>query len=154
MVVIILAVIAGVGVFSLIRFYDLWYLSNFRMELVWSERTVMHDVTKNIRMIKDSESVYVAAPTQFVFDAEDENGVTFRVNYQFIGDELYKDGVVFMDKINSGSFTYYDEDGNTLASPDVNPDRTDIRSVRLILTLESGGETLISQTEARCRNIN
>lgn len=149
-VVIILLIIGGIGVYSLIEFYDLWYLSNYRMELIWSERTTMHEMTRHIREVKDAESVYTANAAQFVFDDTNNN----RIAYQFIDDQLYKNGVSFMANITSGAFSYYDENGAAIAAPLVNPDDTNILIVRIALTLSNGGESISSQSQVLLRNLD
>lgn len=143
-VVVILLIIGGVGVYSLIEFYDLWYLSNYRMELIWSERITMHELTRNIRTVKDEDSIFIASPAQFVFDDTDGN----RINYEFADSQLYKNGVSFMDNISSGVFSYYDEDGNVAAT------LPDILLVRIALTFSNGGEAISSQSQVLLRNLD
>jgi hypothetical protein len=150
-VIAVLGIIAGVSVHPLMKFYDLWWYNTNHMQLLWGARGALYDMEKNIRMI--NTDVYVATPTEFEFDIEDAGGSTVRVNYEFIGDVLYKDGNDFMDNVSSLAFTYYDASGNVLATPDVSPQDTDIREVEIDMTVATGGESIGTTTMVLCRNL-
>ena len=66
MVMVILSIIAGVGLHALSRFYELWMFSNYKMEILWSSHSLMHDLTKNIRMA-EKNGIYNATSTRFSF---------------------------------------------------------------------------------------
>jgi type II secretory pathway pseudopilin PulG len=155
----ILIIIAGVVVYPLIRFYELWMYSTYRMEILWGERQAAQEIAKNIRQVRSDTSVYTAAPAQFEFDVEDINGNVIRINYKFLNNKLYRNDVAFMDKVEEFNFTYYKIgiDGITfepIAVPRVNPQETDIRFVEINLTLKSGDESISTKTMVRCRNLN
>ena len=148
MIIILVLILAGISLRPLRKFYELWQFSTHRMQVLWGSRFAIEDMAINIRMIKDEDSIYVASPSNFEFDIEDENNNTIRIDYEFLDDNLYKDGFVFMDDVSSGGFSYYDEDGNPTAALE------DIKSVEIDLTLTSGDETLSSQITINCRNLN
>jgi hypothetical protein len=150
-VVVILAIIAGVSVHPLMKFYDLWWYNTSHMQLLWGARGALYDMTKNIRMI--NTDVYVATATELEFDIEDAGGSTVRVDYELIGDVLYKDGSDFMDNVSSLVFTYYDASGNVLATPVVSPDETDIREVEIDMTVATADESIGTTTMVLCRNL-
>ena len=149
--VIILAIIAGISVHPLMKFYDLWWYNTSHMQLLWGARGAMYDMTKNIRMINGE--VYTATASTFEFDIEDAGGSTVRVVYQLSGGVLYKNANELMDDVSSLTFTYYDEDGNVIGSPAVSPNETDIREVEVEMTVATDRESLDIATMVLCRNL-
>ncbi|UCG35186.1 MAG: hypothetical protein JSW17_06820 [Candidatus Omnitrophota bacterium] len=152
--IIVLGILALVAIHPLVGFYNLWSFSNYKMEILWGATTLIQDMAKNMRMTKDKTSIYTATATHFEFDIENPSGGTTRIRYQLAGDKLYKNGNVFMDSIDSLSFAYYDSSDNLIASPLVSPNKTDIRSVEIDLTLTSGTETVSLKSKIQCRNLS
>jgi len=150
MAITILSIIAGMGLFSMVKFYELWNFSSSRLNVLWGSRYLMRDVAFNLRMVRDTQSVYSASATRFRFFNLGTGAVT---DYQFIDGKLYKNGTQILPEITAFAFTYYDANGNTIAVPLVNPNNTNIRAVRVDFSLTSGGESVALRSTVKCRNL-
>jgi len=146
----VVVILAGISFRPLMKFYQLWQFSTHRMQILWGARSVLQDMTREIRMVRDANDVFIANPNRFRFTTTDGD----TIDYQFLGTNLYRNGLVFMKGVLSGAFTYYDENDSTIATPLVSPDDTNIRSVEVDLALTSGDESLASQVKIKCRNLN
>ena len=140
-VLILVIILAGASVRPIMKFWQLWQFVNHRMAILWSSRAVLEDMATNIRMLTGVDDIYAATSTHFEFDIEDENSNIIRVDYEFIGSDLFKNSTLFASDVAAGGFTYY-------------PNSSDIQSVEVDLTLTSGDETLASEVRVKCRNLD
>lgn len=156
MVMIILAIVAGMGVFALGRFYELWLFSNYKLEVLTPSGNLMRDLTFNIRMVRDKTSVYTATATRFRFynfcnsylAAQCVPGIT---DYQFLNNKLYKNGVQIASEVASFTFTYYscNKSGacNLVAVPAVSPASTNINTVKIDFTLTNAQQSILPDAQ-------
>ena len=148
MVMIILSIIAGMGVYSLARFYELWLFSNYKMELLWGARNVTRDLSTNIRMVRDKNSIYTATATRFIFF---NLGSGANTDYQFSNNRLYKNNAQIMPEVSSFAFTYYncDKNGNCAAPGAL----SNINTVKIDFTLSNVRESISNQCRVSLRNL-
>ena len=147
-VVTILGIIAGVGVYSLVNFYNLWTFSTYGMDVLWSSRYLMRDLTTNLRQVRDGSSIGIATPTRFSFT--DVNGNI--INYNYSNGILQKNNTQIMSGFTSFAFTYYDAYNNLLTAPVLSPS-TNIRYLGIAFTLISANQAFSAQTKVKLRNV-
>lgn len=155
MVMIILAIIAGIGLFSLVRFYELWLFSNYKMEVLWASRNLMRDLSMNVRMVRDKTSVYIANSSRFQFYNLGAAGTT---DYQYANNRVYKNGVQLAAGVSSFAFTYYSCDKlgacAQIVAPVVSPGSTNINTIKIDFTVANPQQNVSTETSVNLRNLN
>jgi len=148
-VMVIISIIAGVGVHALTRFYELWLFSNYRMEILWSSRNLMQDLTKNIRMVRDKTSIYNATSARFRFF---NLGTVSNTDYQYSNNILYKNGTPFTTEVGNFTFTYYK--CNKLGACSAPALISDINTVKINFTLTNPRQSVSTESTVNLRNLN
>ena len=151
-VITIIGIIAGVTGFILLGVADAWTFKFNRADLLADGRLALNRMTREIREVKDLTSVTTATSSQFRFT----NTGNVDITYGLSGSDLDRtvDSVtnVLAQDVSSLSFTYYDSDGDTIATPTVSPSSTDIRRVQIDLALTKNGENVYLQSQSVPRN--
>lgn len=149
MAIVIVGVLTGASSMYIKEIVDLWNFLSFRNEAVSQARTALIRMEKEIRQIKDDSSVYAATGSRLRFN--DVNSLS--IDYQLSGTNLFRNADILAVGVNSLVFTYYDKNNSPIASPLVNPDRTDIYRISLGLTVRSGTQSKVLKTLIFPRNL-
>lgn len=151
-VITIIGIIAVVVGFILLSTVDAWTFKFNRSDLLWDGRLSMNRMVREIREIKNTTSVTTAGSSQFRFTNIDNVDITYGLG----GADLNRtaDGTtnVLAENVSSLIFTYYDSSGGTITTPIVSPGATNIRRVRINLTLTKNGENVYLQSDSMPRN--
>nr|MBU1328611.1 prepilin-type N-terminal cleavage/methylation domain-containing protein [Candidatus Omnitrophota bacterium] len=152
MVIVIIGIIASVVGYILLGAVQGWTFKAKRNDILWDGRLAINRMVREIREIKDLTSVTTASSSQFRFTNINNNSIT----YSLSGANLNrtKDGAanILAQNVSSLSFTYYDSSGASIATPTVSPSSTDIRRVRINITLTNGGQNFYAQSDSVPRN--
>ena len=151
-VIVIVAIIAGAVSFVMLGAIDAWTFKFNRSDLLWDARLAMNRMTREIREVKNRAKVTTADSSEFRFENINNLDITYDLNGTDL--ERTEDGTsnVLAEDVSALSFTYFDADGATITTPDVAPGATDIRRVRINLTLTKNGEDVYFQSESVPRN--
>ncbi|MEK6733473.1 MAG: prepilin-type N-terminal cleavage/methylation domain-containing protein [Candidatus Omnitrophota bacterium] len=151
-VITIIGIIAGVVGYILLGAVDAWTFKVKRNDLLWDGRLAINRMGREIREIKNLTNVTTASSSQFRFTNVNNNSIT----YSLSGTDLNrtKDGAanILAQNVSSLSFTYYDSSGASIATPTVSPSTTNIRRVRINLTLTNDGQNFYAQSDSVPRN--
>jgi Tfp pilus assembly protein PilV len=147
-VIIVISIIGGMGVYAMARFYELWMFSNYKMEVLWSAHNLTQDLTKNIRMVRDKNSVYIATATRFQFY---NLGTGANTDYQYSNNKVYKNGVqITPSEVASFAFTYYNcNSSGTCVAPS---GLTNINTLKLDFTLTNPRQSVSTESTVHLRN--
>jgi len=158
--ILIIGIIAGLGIPLLVELLDSLQYVVYRKGLSESSEVVLRKMTREIRRLKDDTSVYTANSTTFRFKVNDENNplVQHTIEYRLSGNDLEReyDGTTdtIAADVSSFGFTYLEDDATTsISSPQVSPNATDIKFVRVDMTLESDNNTIDYTTKILLRNV-
>ena len=151
-VITIVGIIAGVVGSILLKAIDAWTFKFKRNDILWDGRLAINRMVREIREIKDLASVTTASGSEFRFLNVDDADITYNLSSTDLN--RTEDGVtnLLAEDVSSLSFTYYDSNGSTISAPTVSPSDTDIRRVRIDLTLTKGGENVYLQSQGVPRN--
>jgi len=155
MVIAIVGVLVSLGAHITFELIDSFTYSLYRKELSESADVALRRMSREIRRLQDDTSVYTANSTTYRFVDIDGNTVQFQLDAANSELERY-DGTntdVLAADVSFFSFTYLDGDLATIATPQVNPSATDIKSIQIDMTLSSGTNTVDCDTRIRLRNI-
>lgn len=137
----LIIVITTVGVLTAVssmyikEVIDLWRFTTFRNELVSQGRMALLRMAREIRQLRDSNSISSADVAAFnFFDATDT-----AISYQLTGNNLLRNSDILISGVTSLAFTYYDRSNNSLAAPVGTT--TQIYRIDITLQLSSGGQT-------------
>lgn len=105
--------------------------------------------SREARGVRDLQSVTTATSQEFRFTDVNGNDIRYRLN----GTNVLRNADTMVEQVSDLTFTYYDTDGAGIVTPIVGPSSTDIRSVRMVLTVTRSGESFNVQTQAKLRNV-
>lgn len=151
-VIAIVGIMVGAVGYILLGVVDAWTFKAKRNDILWDGRMAINRMGREIREIKNLTSVTTASSSQFRFTNVNNNSII----YSLSGTNLNrtKDGTanILAQNVSSLSFTYYDSSGASIATPTVSPSATNIRRVRINLTLTNGGQNFYAQSDSVPRN--
>jgi prepilin-type N-terminal cleavage/methylation domain-containing protein len=150
-VVVVLGVISGIGVVSMLSSADALAFLTLRVGMDQSADLAMSRMANEIRRLRNDESMHADTNSnQFRFF--DVNGID--INYYLNGNNLMRNTDILAGNVSNINFTYYDDNGNVLATPTLGiGTSTNIRSIKILLTLQSGNYQLNYQSQVRPRNL-
>jgi len=150
-VVVVLGVISGIGVVSMLSSADALAFLTLRVGMDQSADLVMSRMLNEMRRLRNDESIHSDTNSnQFRFF--DVNGID--INYYLNGNNLMRNADILASNVSNINFTYYDDNGNILATPTLGVGTsTNIRSIKILLTLQSGNYQLNYQSQVRPRNL-
>lgn len=151
-VITIIGIIAGAVGFILLGSIDAWTFKFNRNDLLWDARLSMNRMSREIREIRDLTSVTTATSSQFRFINVDDVDITYSLSSTDLNRTEDGTSNVLAENVSGLTFTYYDSSGATISSPNVSPSETDIRRVRINLTLTKNSENFYLQADSRPRN--
>jgi len=128
-----------------------------RTDLQDSSNLALSRMSHEIRRLKDKSSVITATGT--VYEFTDIN-IT-QIRYQQVGNTLMRrEGAAGTDygladqiQTNGLTFTYYDDPGNVIATPQVGAGGTDIRQINIQLTFQNGNNVRPVSVQVVPRNL-
>lgn len=152
-VITIIGIIAGVAGFVLLGAVDAWTFKFNRADLLSDGRLAMNRMVREIREVKNVGNVSKARSSEFRFINTRDVDIKYKLDR---GDLLNRteDGTknLLAEYVSDLTFTYFDSDGATIDRPDTSPDATDMRRVRINLTLTNNSENVYLQSESVPRN--
>ena len=129
-----------------------WTFKINRNDILWDGRLAMDRMTREIRTIKNSTSVTTASAAQFRFTDAGNKDITYSLSSTNLNRTENGTANLLAENVSSLAFTYYDANGNTIATPIVSPSATNIRRVRINLTLTKNGQNVYLQSDASTKN--
>ncbi len=154
----VIIVITIVGIVSviigsmLLGVVKAWTFKFNRNDILCDGRLAMDRMTREIRTIKDSTSVTTASAAQFRFTDTGNKDITYSLSSTNLNRTENGTANLLAENVSSLAFTYYDANGNTIATPIVSPSATNIRRVRINLTLTKNGQNVYLQSDASTKN--
>ena len=151
-VIVIIGIAASTVGFMLLGTVKAWTFKFNRNDILWDGRLALDRITREIRTIKDSTSVTTASAAQFRFTDTGNKGITYSLSSTNLN--RTEDGAanLLAENVSSLSFTYYNSSDAVIPSPAVSPAATDIRRVRVNLTLTKNGQNVYLQSDASTKN--
>lgn len=153
MVVVIIAILAGMGVASMLELGRSFVYSVERRDFSAGSDAALKRMEREIRRLKNDTSVITANSTTYRFVDTDNNTRQFALNGANL--ERY-DGTntdTLAAGISSFTFTYLDGNLNAIAVPKVNPNSTDIKFTQVDMTAGSGSNAINYSIIIRPRNV-
>jgi len=106
-------------------------------------------MSREMRRLLDDSSVTTADASNFSFTDLDSNVITFNRS----GNILMRNSDGLASNVTALNFVYYDDAGNTIATPLVNPNDTDMRRIQTSFSILAGTSTLNFQFVTRPQNL-
>jgi prepilin-type N-terminal cleavage/methylation domain-containing protein len=146
MVMLLVAILSGF-VSNMIFFeIDTYEFIVNRQEMNQNSRMALRMISKDIRQIMASDSIFQASQDSIRFDTLDD----FMISYKFIDNQIFRNADPLIKSVNSFKLSYFDISGNPLTVPVSNP--SDIRSISISLTVSNNGQSFDVQTKVKPRN--
>lgn len=145
----LVAVLAAVSSLYIKETVDLWNFLIFRNEMVSQGRMAFSRMVREIRHVKDRNSVLTAQAERFRFYDVNDNEIDFYLS----DDILMRNSDILAGGVNSLEFTYYDNTNTVISTPAVSPFMTDIYRIVIILGIGSGSQSKTLQVAVYPRNL-
>ena len=153
----VIIVITIVGIVSviigsmLLGVVKAWTFKINRNDILWDGRLAINRMTREIRTVRNDASVTTASSSQFRFIDSANIDITYSLSSTNLNRTENGTANLLAENVSSLSFTYYDAAGTVIPSPTVSP-TTDIKRVRINLTLTKNGQTFYLQSDNMPRN--
>jgi prepilin-type N-terminal cleavage/methylation domain-containing protein len=154
MTLVLLSFMVWIGIAAMLSGIDTWSFFTQRKDVLSDGRMALDRMLREIRMIKEPTSVAVANSTTFGFTDIDDNTITYYIDSGTIN--RTENGITngLLSNVSSLSFVYYDASDAVVAAPLVAPSATDIRRVRIAITLSKGASGALNlQSDVSPRNL-
>ncbi|MDZ7372347.1 MAG: prepilin-type N-terminal cleavage/methylation domain-containing protein [candidate division KSB1 bacterium] len=146
-------VIALVAVLSLVlgrlllSGVDAFHYTTNRKEALRQARIALNAISRELRQIRDSQSIVLAGRYAISFVTVEGEDVSLTTGEGTV----LRNGVAVARNVSEFELHYYTQDGKELATPVV--DRTQIRAIRVVIGVDVGGKEIQLNTEVRPRNL-
>jgi Tfp pilus assembly protein PilE len=152
MVIIIVGVLAGASSMYIKETIDLWRFLSFRNEITAQGRMSLMRMEREIRQVKDKNSIATANASRFQFTDISNN----TIDYQLSGNNLNRtfNGTpnILANGVTNLTFCYYKNDNNPC---EPNPaDLTSIYRIAIKMDITFGSQTKHLETEVWLRNLS
>jgi prepilin-type N-terminal cleavage/methylation domain-containing protein len=154
----VIIVITIVGIVSviigsmLLGVVKAWTFKINRNDILWDGRLAMDRMTREIRTIKDSTSVTTASAAQFRFTDTGNKDITYSLSSTNLNRTENGAANLLAANLSAFTFTYYNSSDAVIPSPTVSPSATDIRRVKINLTLTKNGQDVYLQSDVSTKN--
>lgn len=128
---------------------NLWNFVSFRNDVVSQGRMSMMRMVREMRQVNNVSAVLYSGPSRFRFI--DTGNTT--IEYSLSGAKLMRNANAMAGGVNNLSFVYYGNQSQELVSPKVSPQKTDITSIAVNMTLASGAQKKNFNTRVYPRNL-
>jgi len=106
-------------------------------------------MAREIKQIKSQTDLITAASGDIKFVDIYGNSIEYKKS----GTQLLCNSNVAMDDVTALAFEYLDKSGNVLATPVVSPSGTDVKMVRVNMTITKSSQTMKLQSLVKLRNV-
>ena len=154
MVIIIVGILAGVSSLYIKQVIDQWRFLSFRNEAVSQVKAALFRMTREIRQIQDSASVFVADASRLQF-TDINNQI---INYQLSGTNVTRNADILATDIQSLKFCYYAQDNTPVCTPAcgcnvASVNLTTVHHIGMEITVQSGTQSKTLKTQVYPRNL-
>lgn len=151
-VIVIIGITASIVGFMLLGTVKAWTFKFNRNDILWDGRLALDRMTREIRAVKDSTSVTTASAAQFRFSDTGNKDITYSLSSTNLNRDENGTANLLAENVSALTFTYYNSSDAVIPSPAVSPSATDIRRVRINLTLTKNGQNIYLQSDASTKN--
>jgi len=151
-VIIIIGITASTLGFMMLGAVKAWTFKFNRNDILWDGRLAMDRMTREIRTVKNPTSVTTASAAQFRFIDTGNEDITYSLSGANLNRTENGTANLLAENVSSLTFTYYNSSDTVIPSPIVSPSATDIRRVRINLTLTKNGQSVYLQSDASTKN--
>jgi len=151
-VIMIIGITASIIGAMLLGTVNAWTFKFNRNDILWDGRLALDRITREIRTVKDSTSVTTASAAQFRFTDTANKDITYSLSSTNLNRTENGTANLLAESVSAMSFTYYNAAGIAIPSPAVSPSATNIRRVRINLTLTKNGQNVYLQSDASTKN--
>ena len=155
MVIVIVGVLAGVSSMYIRETINLWRFMTFRSEVVAQGRSALIRMEREMRQVKDKNSISTASATQFQFtDISDNN-----INFYLSGNNLMRNSDILAANVQSLKFCYYNKNNQAVCTPvcacSVSGSTLLATIYRIVIEIQitSGGQSNTLKSQVYPRNI-
>ena len=149
----LVTVIALVAVLSLVlgrlllSGVDAFNYATNRKQALRQARIALSTLSRELRQIRDSNSITQAEQQTISFVNIDDEQVTI----EYSNGRVLRNSVPVARNVTQFELQYYDQSGQLLSFPIAN--RSEIRAIRIVLQVTVGGKSIRLETEVRPRNL-
>lgn len=152
MMIVIVGILAGVSSMYIKETIDLWRFLTYRSEVVAQGRMALMRMGREMRQVRDKNSISTANAGRFTFI--DRAGNT--IDYQLSGNNLMRNTEILATGVSNLIFCYYDKNNQAACAPVCTcavADTTVIYRIVIRMDISAGSETKHIESQIYPRNL-
>lgn len=126
-----------------------WNIALSGTKLVGQNETAFSRMNREIRQIRNIDSLVSATSSQISFYDVNSSLIT----YQLSGNQLMRNQKAAIDDVDSFQIQYLDKNESIIATPIVSPQSTNVRAVRITMTVSPSDQPMVLKSLTRFRNV-
>lgn len=134
-----------------IRSWDIVLSGNL---LIGQAEVAFSRMAREIRQIQNETSLLTAQASSISFTNADGVQITYDIQGNQLRRFFNSATNVAIDDVTALTFQYLDEDGNIIANPVTSPSATNVRMVRMTISITPSSQSMTVETLVKLRNIN
>ena len=146
MVIVIAGIIAGITAVLLLQVTKVYSFVTVREAILSDGELAMERMTREIRQIKDDQSIYVAGAENIDFEFKKEVGCE-RVRFWLDGDILRRNNDALASEVIALKFQYKNSDNGDAENPE------DTKRILLEFSIKKGDEEIKLRSQVYPRNL-
>ncbi len=147
MVIVIAGIIAGITAVLLLQVTEVYSFVTVREAILSDGELAMERMTREIRQIKDAQSIYTADSEELDFEDVDYE----RIRFWLDGNVLKRNDDALASELSALEFQYRDSNNNLLDTPVADPE--DIKRILISLSIKKGDEEIKLRSQVYPRNL-
>jgi len=151
-VIIVVGIISVIIGSMLLGVVKAWTFKFNRNDILWDGRLAINRITREIREVRNTTSVITASSSQFRFINTGNVNITYSLSSTNLNRTENGTTNLLASNVSALTFTYYNASGTSIPAPTVSPSATNIRRVRISLTLTKNGQNVYLRSDSSTKN--
>lgn len=148
-VIVIVGILTGISSLYIKETVNLWRFLSFRNEVISQGRLALMRMSREIRQMRDADSLTTANAQQFQFT----DTTSASISYQLSGNNVLRNADILATGVSNFTFTYYNKTNQLIMTPLVAPSATDAYRIDINATFQSGTQSKTIKTKVYPRNL-
>lgn len=142
MAIVIVGIIFTIAIPLFMKTVESFRYALDRKDLSESADVIMRRMQRDMRRLKNAESIITATASVYEFTDIDGAVIKYSLNGTILERELNSVTDSLADNVSALTFTYYDDFGGAILTPIVGATETDVKMIEVNFTLDDGENAL------------
>jgi len=149
LVIVVVGFLGAAAVVGFTPVLNSWTQGESRSEAADTLAVALGRMTEEISQMKDAKSLTIASASDFQFTDVNSNSIRYRLS----GNQLLRNSDVLARNVQSLTFSYWDVNNASVASPTLSPSATNLWRMSVKVSATQGGQTVNLESQIHPRNL-